>query len=196
MAEEKEKKEKKPKAEGQHPKGGGDAAHKGGEGAQKGKGGGGDKSKRKPKGPETEVEMADDGPQAPAPPARLAAVYREQVVPALTQQFGYKNKMAVPRLEKIIISMGLGRFATEGCASGSASHAGLMRRIHSEVGRWRAEIGSLRLVTNDASGLATPEEQSANKIRKGHGHQAPGLEAEALGGAGEAVRGKAPAAQV
>ncbi|MCL2450542.1 MAG: 50S ribosomal protein L5 [Polyangiaceae bacterium] len=39
---------------------------------------------------------------------RLADKYREQVVPALTKQFNYKNPMQVPRLEKIVINMGLG----------------------------------------------------------------------------------------
>ena len=54
-------------------------------------------------------DSADETPQAPAPPPRLIAHYREKVVPALQQRFGYKNMMAVPRLEKIIISMGLGK---------------------------------------------------------------------------------------
>ena len=35
-------------------------------------------------------------------------------MPALTQQFGYKNRLAVPRLEKIVISMGLGKAVTAG----------------------------------------------------------------------------------
>jgi len=59
-------------------------------------------------------EVADEGPQQPAPPARLIEHYRARVVPALQQKFGYKNVLAVPRLEKIIISMGLGKFATSG----------------------------------------------------------------------------------
>jgi len=96
MAEEKqEKKEKKPK---QPPA----------EGAQQ-------KKAKKPKGPAAEVEQAaSDEPQQPAPPPRLIATYREQIIPALTQRFGYKNRLAVPRLEKIIISMGVGKFATAG----------------------------------------------------------------------------------
>ena len=53
-------------------------------------------------------------PQQPAPPPRLIATYREQVVPALMQQFRYKNKLPVPRLEKIVISMGLGKAVTGG----------------------------------------------------------------------------------
>ena len=39
---------------------------------------------------------------------RLAEKYREQVIPALTKQFQYKNPMQVPRLQKIVINMGLG----------------------------------------------------------------------------------------
>lgn len=39
---------------------------------------------------------------------RLKERYTKDVVPALRKQFGYKNPMAVPRLEKIVINMGLG----------------------------------------------------------------------------------------
>jgi large subunit ribosomal protein L5 len=61
-----------------------------------------------------EVETADDGPSVPAPPARLIEHYKTKVVPALQQKFGYKNLMAVPKLQKIVVSMGLGKFATSG----------------------------------------------------------------------------------
>ena len=40
--------------------------------------------------------------------ARLKDKYREEVMPALQQRFGYKNVMEIPRLEKIVINMGLG----------------------------------------------------------------------------------------
>lgn len=40
--------------------------------------------------------------------ARLKELYKKEVVPALMRQFKYKNVMAVPRLEKIVINMGLG----------------------------------------------------------------------------------------
>ncbi|MCS7316381.1 MAG: 50S ribosomal protein L5 [Bryobacterales bacterium] len=40
--------------------------------------------------------------------ARLKEYYRSTVVPALMKEFGYKNVMAVPRLEKITVNMGLG----------------------------------------------------------------------------------------
>ena len=40
--------------------------------------------------------------------ARLKDKYRAEVVPALKQRFAYKNVMEIPRLEKIVINMGLG----------------------------------------------------------------------------------------
>ena len=39
---------------------------------------------------------------------RLKQEYREKVIPALTEEFGYKNVMQVPKLEKIVISRGVG----------------------------------------------------------------------------------------
>src|SRR5665811_2011518 len=40
--------------------------------------------------------------------ARLRERYLKTAVPALTQEFGYKNVMAVPRIDKISINIGLG----------------------------------------------------------------------------------------
>lgn len=39
---------------------------------------------------------------------RLLQNYREQVAPALIQEFGYKNPMQAPRLNKIVLNIGLG----------------------------------------------------------------------------------------
>ncbi len=40
--------------------------------------------------------------------SRLRELYKKEAVPALTRQFNYKNVMAVPRLVKINVNMGLG----------------------------------------------------------------------------------------
>jgi large subunit ribosomal protein L5 len=40
--------------------------------------------------------------------SRLKDKYAKEVVPALTKEFGYKNVMAVPRVRKVVINMGLG----------------------------------------------------------------------------------------
>jgi len=39
---------------------------------------------------------------------RLKERYREEVVPALVKEFGYKNVMQAPRLEKVVLNVGLG----------------------------------------------------------------------------------------
>jgi large subunit ribosomal protein L5 len=42
------------------------------------------------------------------PPPRLHERYRQQVVPALQQELGIANPLRVPRLEKIVVNMGVG----------------------------------------------------------------------------------------
>jgi large subunit ribosomal protein L5 len=39
---------------------------------------------------------------------RLKEKYRNEVVPALQKEFGYTNVMAVPKIEKVVVNMGLG----------------------------------------------------------------------------------------
>ncbi len=40
--------------------------------------------------------------------SRLEQKYTEETVPSLTKRFGYKNPMAVPKLDKVIVNIGLG----------------------------------------------------------------------------------------
>ena len=40
--------------------------------------------------------------------ARLREIYKKEIVPALTQQFGYKSVMQVPRVSKVVLNMGVG----------------------------------------------------------------------------------------
>jgi large subunit ribosomal protein L5 len=82
--------------------------------------------KKRDAGP-AEEERADETPSIPAPPPRLIQHYKEKVVPALQQKFGYTNLMAVPRLEKIVISMGLGKAVTAG-------EKGKMEQAEKELG--------------------------------------------------------------
>ena len=44
---------------------------------------------------------------------RLLRRYREEIVPALMERLGYHNVLAVPRLEKIVVNMGIGRAVDE-----------------------------------------------------------------------------------
>src|SRR3954452_12478314 len=66
-----------------------------------------------PKVEEAAVPQADKPAAKPSKTpkdykARLKAEYDERVVPAMIERFGYKNKLEVPRLDKIVINMGVG----------------------------------------------------------------------------------------
>jgi large subunit ribosomal protein L5 len=49
-----------------------------------------------------------------APPPRLRVRYREEIVPALREEFHYDNPMQVPRLVKVVVNMGVGEAARDG----------------------------------------------------------------------------------
>lgn len=53
------------------------------------------------------AETTGKAVEAPAP--RLETLYCERVVPELMARFGLKNPLAAPRIEKIVVSMGVGR---------------------------------------------------------------------------------------
>ncbi|MCC6669703.1 MAG: 50S ribosomal protein L5 [Planctomycetes bacterium] len=59
------------------------------------------KSKDKAKAPAVQA-----GPKVPP---RLQVRYRDEVVPALQQEFSYPNPMMIPRLGKIVVNMGIGK---------------------------------------------------------------------------------------
>ncbi len=44
---------------------------------------------------------------------RLLEQYRKEIIPAIMRQFSLKNKFQVPRLEKIVINMGIGQGAQD-----------------------------------------------------------------------------------
>ena len=50
----------------------------------------------------------DKRPERPAPVPRLQVLYRDTVVKQMMQQFGYSTSMQVPRIEKIVLNMGVG----------------------------------------------------------------------------------------
>jgi large subunit ribosomal protein L5 len=52
---------------------------------------------------------------------RLKQRYREEVVPALVKEFGYENVMQAPRLEKIVVNVGLGEAIQNAKALDSAA---------------------------------------------------------------------------
>ena len=85
-------------------------------GAKPAKGGGkpaaGGKVAAEPKGKRAQQnDVAAAGEVQAAPKdyiARLRKIYDEEVIPKLVAEFGYKNALEVPRIEKIVLNMGVG----------------------------------------------------------------------------------------
>jgi len=50
----------------------------------------------------------DEAPSGPTTPPRLKEAYFQKIVPALMKEFGYKNPMQVPRLERVVLNVGMG----------------------------------------------------------------------------------------
>jgi large subunit ribosomal protein L5 len=99
MADQEEKKAKADKA----PKGDKAKAAPAPKGdAKPGKGGAAAKGGDKAEKPKAAREPEPKGP------ARLRAQFDEAIRTKLTEQFGYKNRMQVPRLDKIVLNMGVG----------------------------------------------------------------------------------------
>lgn len=58
-------------------------------------------------------KKGDDAPSVPAPPPRLQVKYEKEILPALAEKLGRKNRNALPRLLKIVINMGVGEATQE-----------------------------------------------------------------------------------
>ena len=106
MAEAKTDKAEKPAKAGKAAKPAGGAA-KPAEGRKQAEG----QKSAKGKGKSAVAETAVEGKAAPPPKdyvARLKKVYRDEIVPKLIKEFGYKNALEVPRIDKIVLNMGVG----------------------------------------------------------------------------------------
>ena len=81
--------------------------------------------------------------------ARLKEYYKKEVIPALMKEFKYKNRMEVPKLEKIIVNMGLGEAIQN------------IKIIDSAVQELSVIVGQKPVVTKARKSIAT------FKLRKG-----------------------------
>jgi large subunit ribosomal protein L5 len=75
------------------------------------------RSSRGQRGAREEEPAAQDG----LPPPRLRDVYRNEIVPTMMSEFGFPNVMRVPRLQKIVLNIGLGEALTNSRAMESAT---------------------------------------------------------------------------
>ena len=113
-----------------------------------------DKTEKKPKKDKQDKGgkgKAEAGTHAPvvsnttAIAPRMAAKYTKEVVPALVKQFGYKNVNEVPKIEKIVINMGLGQAVTN------------PKVIDTAVEELKAITGQKPVVTRSRKAIATQD---------------------------------------
>ena len=85
--------------------------------------------------------------------ARLREHYRKNVVPTLTKEFSYKNVMAVPKLDKISINIGLGE-ATQNAKlmDGAVTELGQITGQKPVVTKARKSIAAFKLRENMSIG--------------------------------------------
>ena len=67
-----------------------------------------------------EEPAADDGDED-VPSPRLREMYRSEIIPSMMRDFGFTNPMEVPRVQKIVLNIGLGEALTNGRAMESAT---------------------------------------------------------------------------
>ena len=87
--------------------------------------------------------------------ARLKEMYVQKVVPALTKEFGYSNPMAVPKIEKISLNVGLGE-ATQNAKlmDGAVNELTAIAGQRPVITKARKSIAAFKLRENMAIGCA------------------------------------------
>ena len=82
--------------------------------------------------------------------ARLLEKYKTEVVPGLKERFGYDNRLAIPKLQKIVVSMGIGD-------------------AHSDKAKLEAAQGQLARITGQRPIVAKAKKSVSNfKLRRGY----------------------------
>jgi large subunit ribosomal protein L5 len=74
---------------------------------------------------------------------RLKRDYEERIAPAMTKRFGYKNRLEVPRLEKIVINMGVGEATQD------------KKKVETAASEMEAIAGQKPVITKAKKSIAT-----------------------------------------
>jgi len=111
--------------------------------------------KTKEAAPATGAPKEAEAPKGPQEPSRLRVRYSSEVIPALMKHFKYTNIMAVPKLEKIVINMGLGEaIANAKILDTAADELGRISGQRPVITRAKKSIANFKLRQNMAIGAA------------------------------------------
>jgi large subunit ribosomal protein L5 len=120
-----------------------------------------DKVEKPPKAAKADkAEKAADGkgkaePREPEPkvPARLKVEFDQQIRSRLAEQFGYKNRMQIPTLDKVVINMGIGEgVADRKKVDSAAADLALISGQKAVVTKSRKSIATYKLRDGQAIG--------------------------------------------
>ena len=100
---------------------------------------------------ETELEAPTDPPPSP----RLYDQFKANIVPTMMQEFSYGNTMEVPRLQKIVLNIGVGEALTNGRAMEAASaDLAVIAGQKPIITRARKSIATFKIREGNAIGTA------------------------------------------
>ncbi|GAF81181.1 unnamed protein product, partial [marine sediment metagenome] len=86
--------------------------------------------------------------------ARLKERYRDEIVPVMMQEQGYKNLMQVPRLDKIVLNIGLGEaIQNQRALEAATNDLSLISGQRPVITRAKWSIASFKLRAGMAIGL-------------------------------------------
>src|SRR6476620_4113854 len=88
-------------------------------------------------------QAKDQGSEESKFKPRMRESYLQKVVPALMKEFGYKNIMQVPKLERIVLNVGMGEAIQNGDL------------LESDAGELRAITGKKPLITKAKKAIAS-----------------------------------------
>jgi large subunit ribosomal protein L5 len=88
----------------------------------------------------------EESPRGPKVPPRLKETYRQQVVPALMKEFGYKNPMQVPKVDRVVVNVGMGEaIQNVKLLEGATAELGVIFGQHPVVTKAKKAIAGFKL---------------------------------------------------
>src|SRR6476646_9680720 len=89
--------------------------------------------------------------------ARLLDRYKKEIVPALKQKLGRDNVLSLPRLQKIVVNMGVGKaLQDKNRMEQAAEHLTQITGKRAQITKAKVAISNLRLRENTAIGCRVP----------------------------------------
>src|SRR5688572_5589768 len=82
--------------------------------------------------------------------SRIYTQYKNEVAPTLKESFGYKNVMAIPKLEKVVLNVGIGKLSRDKDTKG-------IQRVEADLVKIAGQKPSMRKAKKSISGFKLRE---------------------------------------